>query len=279
MRAQFVVYLMLASALLAGCLGGDDMDPDGSGNTQAFTADTGAVRGTVFDVNLNPLQNARLTLVEVGEDAATSIVNASQGGAYTFPMVEPGDYRIQASHLCCHEEIRTVEVLAGQENSDVDFMLDIMTTTELQLPYRTGPLDWVGFIDCQFGNINVCQSNERRKGTTVDPGLETLTVGLEWEANGLLGASEFELQVINRVGNDEVIASMSGTPPFEMVLDDSVIEDQDLHFSQYQDSEWSVLFTVDSVDVELVYQQEFTIWWALHYWEPAPSGYSALPDR
>lgn len=271
---------LLACALLgvvfAGCLGGDD-GPDP--RAPSVTEETGAVSGRVMDANLNPIVGGFVALLE-GDSETVATQRTDEDGYYVLNQVPPGSYRLHVSSICCRDQVMTVDVVAGEVLDGVDVMLDLRTALEQQNPWNTGALDFSGFINCMVNQVNVCQDNLRRHGVRVDPGLKTATVGLQWATTGgPVGAEEFTLSVYNRVGGSHLLGQKTGTSPFEFTLDDSVIQDESMKFRNFEDSEWNLMFEVMPVEGDVVYQQAFTIWWTFHYWEPAPPGYSTLPDQ
>ncbi len=271
MVSLFVSLFVLV--VFTGCLGNDEVEEDGNG--AAFTEDTGSLSGTVFDENLNPLNGALVTLVQLQvEEAEAHIMDktADQAGKYAINQIPPGSYRAQVSSACCHEAVENLDIVAGEPTTK-DFMLNLRTQEERRDPWVDGAHEWNGNFECVAGTVNVCQNNERRQGQVVEPGARTVTVGLDWEPNALLGAQELRLRVLNG-GNDEVIMEETGGPGFQIVLDQAMLAEE-----KVDDDTWTVVFDVQAAGTDVLYGQRFTIWWTLHYWDPAPDGYSTIPDQ
>lgn len=273
MREQGVtgplLAVLLVGVVLTGCLGDDDV----GGGDAAFTEDTGSLTGSVFDENLNPLDDATVMLVatDAAEGDARVFNGSTDGqGSYSVKQVPPGPYRAQVSSFCCHEAVEQVEIVAA-EAIPMDFMLALKSQAERQDPWVDGAHDWTGLFECVVGTINVCQENDRRHGEVVEPGAKTITVALDWEPNAVLGAQELNLRVVNG-GNDRVMVEGTGGPGMQLVATGELLED-------LESETWTIVFDVQAAGTDVLWSQQFTIWWSVHYWDAAPSGYSTLPDQ
>jgi hypothetical protein len=279
MRLPLVVGVLLITAM-AGCLGGgSEVEPeDEDGADPRFTEDTGSLTGQVMNRDLLPLGGATITLSQANEERFSA---TSRGdGRYAVNFVEPGTYRVQVVAPWHYSQVANVEIKAGDETPK-NFILDEVTEDDLRFPYQDGPHDWSGFIGCSAGGVPICQfdpNDDRRKSVDVERGVKTITVGVNWSPNGLAGATDLVLEIRHE---PKILATVTGkAPAFEITLDDSLIEDETLRFENFEDGGWLVEFRVYTPVGEPVvaFQQPFTVWWTFHYWQPAPPGYSTLPE-
>ncbi len=230
--------------------------------TAATTPDgleeTGDVQGRVFSHQLEPIEGALLELRQ--DESPAYSEQTDHQGFYSFEDVEPSTYRldVSADGFLTHSTMVMVE---ADELIQFDFML-------APEPYVDGPHEWRGFISCWVSTALDCgavdENHDTLSGASLDEGLETASFLLAWEGDYYLHADELRLQVRHDDGN--VLAEATGTSPIQIRIDDGFEDATDLSFH------------VLPTDTSIVYQQTFTLWWALHYWAPAPAGYSPLPD-
>ncbi len=314
----FLALLLLVTALLAGCVSGDD-PPENESPDDEPSAGLGTVTGSIFTVNLDPVENARVQLVQDGEGVAET--STDQSGAYTIRNVEPGDYRLQVSAVCCPETIRPVSV-AEDDVVTVDLQLELYSSDDLQEP-RVERFEWTGFLACTvrwlnpegphhdvnvFGipggvsGVNTCGVVEivAENATGDDflhvweigPGAKTVVGGMDWDAPG--AALGDQLSIYMEVGGRPNLApryvSEEDFSPVEFRADAGAIieeydeeddEGHDIHQYDFEnlDDSLEVMYRIFAGgDVNLVYQQKFTVYWDVYYWEEAPEDATAVPD-
>lgn len=266
---------------MAGCLG-DDGDPDPDGLEQSRpTEDTGSITGQVFDVDLNPLHNARVSLVDMN---GTIVKNATSAvdGSYVMNDVLPGTYRISASAFCCEEKIDTIEVVANEEATK-SFRLTQFSNDDLKIPYEVTD-EHTAFIACQFtlpnnqsSGCGVVSGNVPRHAFGAGKGLRTLVGALKWEGGaGAAAAQDLDFTIRNAEG--DVYAYTSGSSPLEVRIDNSDISGSATPFEEFDEDGMTLEFSARPTSGSIVYQQPLEYYWYLHYWQEGPEGVSALPD-
>lgn len=143
--------------------------------------------------------------------------------------------------------------------------------------------EWTGFLACGFGTPvllwNICEEvdpgHRAEHEFTVDEGLKTLVVALEWDPAVVVGSDSLRI-VFDEPGDPGVPTGTSyweetGGSPIEFRIDagpgfEEPTEPLDLQFRVTPPFEFAV-----------VYQQPFTVHYHFFYEDYAPEGYSALP--
>jgi hypothetical protein len=303
------ILFLLIGTLLAGCLGGDEPLP-GDDLAEEPEAGTGTVTGSIFTVDLNAINGAQVRLVQDVEVAAETTTDPQ--GRYTLRNVEPGEYRLQVSAACCRENVRAVTVVED-EVTNADLQLEPWTEDDLERP-RVERYEWTGFLACTLawmpppppapgiGGINACGVVEIAADLAgfsatdddfmyqfeVSRGLKTVVGGIEWRAPGAALGDELWLIFENADQPPNAApryANGVGASPIEFRADAGDVieryEDTDIHDFDFENIEDK--FTLQyrmfaSGDANVVYQQQFTVYYDLYYWEHAPEDASALPD-
>ncbi len=286
-QSVFLLGLLLTTGLLAGCLGGDD-EPARGGDDADDEANTGTVKGRVLTLDLNEVENARVALVEDNE--LLEEVRSDAEGHYEIKNVEAGTYLLQVSAVCCKQHVRSVQVEAGQ-TVPADVQLERFTADDLKEPV-VKEFEWTGFMACGFVTLilagdaceDVDEESNRTNGFEIEPGLESLTATLVWGSPGLAGD---RLQYgLARDPCDGATCSTpgdyygynSGESPVELRIDagegngDQSWED----IEETTNVQLRVFPEFDNVNV--FYQQEFTVYYHLHYHQKAPEDYDPSPD-
>lgn len=298
----YAIPLLLIAALLTGCVSGDDPPETEGPDEQGSEAGLGTITGKVLTVNLDAVANGRVQLVENGEGVAETTTDDE--GRYTITNIEPGDYRIQASGTCCKEEVRAVSVVAD-EDVNLDLQLEVYSSDDLQEP-REERYEWTGFLACNVRaalGANVCgivelvadnaTDDDFLREWTIGPGLETVVGGMTWDSPGASLGDELVLlmEVAGRSNSAPQYTRQDGPSPVEFRVDSGHVEDNydeeddeghNLHQYDFKnvEEELELQYRVFAGgDVNVVYQQQFTIHWKLYYWEAAPEDASALPDQ
>lgn len=283
MRASFLVALLFLLTALAGCLGGDeDVEGGDDGTDPVVSETTGALKGRVGrNFGIDPIQGATVNLILDGTLIGSATSNAE--GDYAINNIEPGGYRMQVTALCCHAAQERVEVKANEVTTK-DFDLVPFEEPTVGKPYHDYDT-FTGFYSCMVvaGGTGTApcsffdDKHDVAEVLSVEVGLETLTVAMEWEDPALTASgSEMELEI----ANNKTAWIATGTSPIQIQIHNSDLlqEDPDNAFSTYEDPWLLEMTAVLKDDPGFVYQLPVKIHWSLHYWEPAPAGYSALPD-
>ncbi len=288
-----LITLLFSLTVVAGCLGGDDdVDSDDPDARPAFDEDTGSVTGRVqnFDTQ-NPVNNSDVSLVSLEDGVETASNRTNDNGEYLLRNIPPGNYRLHAGAPCCHGQHEIITVEANKEFPK-DFSLlpfeDLLPTE----PYSTQD-DFVGFINCgvmaseDFSMIPCTHpliadddtQQTVREHVDINPGLQTVTLALDWETPGLFGSNEMQINIEDATGNIP-LGSEVGTSPIEWRMDLDDFEDASQGWDeQHEDDSWKLSFVVRPAQVpSIVYQQQFTVYYHLHYLDSAPDTFSALPD-
>lgn len=310
-RNILIISLILAS-LLAGCISGDDPEPADDDGTNASSAEGfGTVRGTVVTVNLEPVEDARVQIVKETDMIAEGTTGSD--GSYRITDVEPGDYRLQITAPCCREHAQGISVVAD-ETSDVSVQLEVFSSDDLQIAHSE-KFDWTGFLACtvRFINpdgphhdhnvlgvpggvsgVNVCSLAGDPSGDDdflhpfeVREGVKSIVGGMVWDSPGAsMGENLALLMEVNGNWNQPPrYVDADDSSPIEFRVDAGFVEEEYDDEEIYQYDFDNIEGTQDLAyrifaggDVEVVYQQQFTVYWDVYYWEEAPEGATALPD-
>lgn len=288
-----VLVLLLTSALLAGCLGGDD-DPaaeSGDNGNGGPVEGTGSLTGRVFTIDLDIVTGARASLVDDGELIAEA--RSDEEGRFQIDNVEPGTYRLQVTATCCREAARGVEIVEG-ETTNVDLQLERFSAADLATPY-VEEFEWTGFLACGYVVLiragDACQDlddqAERTHPFELEPGIKTVTASLIWDSPGITGE---ELQYgMARLPCTQGTAGACSTPgdyygytvgtsPLELRIDEGDSTPSFEGLEETTDVQLRV-FPPFSSDLDVYYNVEFTVYYQLHYNQPAPENFIATPDN
>lgn len=294
-----VLGLVLALGLpLAGCLDAqEEPDPEAEGQDGAQNGNggsdpevpRGSIRGLVTDAAFNPLEGAGAELLVQGELIEEQETEAN--GSYVFKGLEPGEYRVKFSASCCKDKMRGAIVEAGRVAS-INVNLE---PKRPNTPY-VEELEWEGFIGCSltvpgqgvlFNPEGACaetdENNDPIQEFVLQPGLATVVVAMEWEQVTTNALDDMQIVMTrgpyahSNIGNR--FFTLDGASPLQAVVGPEGAEGgENLYFDQI-DEPWDVRFTVTASESgNFVYQQPFTVYYDLYYWDPAPDGVSALPE-
>lgn len=154
-RMLVLVVALFAGATFAGCLGGDDVQIDSTGECSdaaicgegATTGEgNGAVKGRVADVQTQTIPGVNVTLGQgVGINEIKTRTN--EFGAYQFANLAPGTYQITFSKAWFRSAAQEVTVEAGAE-AVVDALLTAMPKPPE--PYSEN-WEFTGIIGCTAG--------------------------------------------------------------------------------------------------------------------------------
>jgi hypothetical protein len=279
--------LILLGAFLAGCLGDDGAMLADNGNDDATDPETGRVEGRVLTEDLDPVNGARVSLVDGSELIEVVVTDAS--GNYLIDGVPPGDYRLQTSAACCREDATRVLVEAG-ETTSIDLMLARFTAADLRVPHVIEK-DWSGFISCGVAVDGVvgaalCSiledpSEDFLREFEVPEGIKTLSVGMTWDSVGGVSGQEFALLIENDdcdvVDCSYSYAEPEGPPELVVNIHNDDITEEEWKWDTI-DGTRGLQFRVFTGGTGIVYQQPFTIYFHMHMYEEAPADYSPIPD-
>ena len=273
---RWLVGVLLAASVLAGCAGGEG-DPEagkgpGSDPFAGLTEDVdvasgkGAIVGVVVDAAIRPLSNATVELTSMGLNSSTD-----GEGRFVINDLEPGTYFLQATARRHASTQVSVEVLAG-EATPVRILLVALETAE---PYHT-VLHFAGHADpwLGFGSFAVEVIAPGTLGCTCawnitpDPGVVGFTfeaIGtndIDYSASPVYGNLYWEF-VGDALGENQDIRSSHGSfPLYETFERDSFANETTTWLARITPG----LFVHANMDFDLY----LTVW----YHEPQPEGWS-----
>jgi hypothetical protein len=141
-----VAALVLASALLAGCSGGEKKadgpdDADFQDLDLQASETTGVLRGVVVDAAIRPIANAEVALS--GPATAQTVTNGE--GLFGFSALAPGTYFVRVAKPGYNETQASAEVVAGV--ADPPIVKVLLAADPGRLPYVSTYI-FEGFIEC-----------------------------------------------------------------------------------------------------------------------------------
>lgn len=309
-----VILLSFASAAFAGCLGGDDVSPDDDGLSEPAVAvvsdTTGSIKGTVGSTLFEPLVGSQVGLVETAQET-----RVNTGGEFVFNEVEPGRYTVIVNVLGYEGGQRAVEVKAG-EVTEVKFLLAPLPSddpyVETQGPYA-GKITYAysyqleGPVGCQIivtpvRTIKNC-SGSRGGGSingeiavNVTDDVKTIVTEMVWRPAGPLGEYLSLDLMCPDVPRDPSTGAVQDTehdcywaqdrtrsPITYRVDEEHWLENEYTYTGDWAArvfSTYGMLGTYDAtkIDAGVAYEQAFTIYVSVAHKEPAPEGFSGIPD-
>lgn len=286
-RPPVLIAVLLFLSLLAGCIGGDDaLDIEDQDNDD-LSGDTGSLKGKVLTVDLRELPGARVALIADGELVKEGTTD--ENGNYVLRGIEPGQYRLQVSAVCCREHVRAVNIEAGKE-AVADIQLEPFTDADLQTPFME-PYEWNGFLSCALGSpalvIALCSAAEDPNDDfihffDIQYGVRTIVLGMEWDAAGGVLGNELQIILENEgcgLGScSHEYGRAEGTSPLFVLANGP--DSGDWAFSEIDpgDTRPLQIRVFPAFSANLYYQQPFTVHYHVFYHAQAPEGYDPLPD-
>lgn len=279
-----IAIFLLLSVVLAGCLGEelDESDDNGGGPS---SDQVGVLEGQVIDVDLNRVEGATISLVQDADLVGETRTGAD--GRYRIDDIEPGEYRVQFTAPCCREFVQSVTITAG-DVVEVSARMDPYTQAELGEPFIDDNGQWTGFLACGFGageTVNPCAvdpSSDNVHGWSVQEGVGGVAIAADWDpAGGVLGTG-LEINIENegcyRVECSHRYEVLDGPPPLRTVINNADIDDDEWHWDKVEGSRALQFRVFPSSEPNVVYQQEFTLYWHIFYFQEAPADYDPIPD-
>lgn len=161
--------LLLLSSLTAGCLGGEPTEAD---EQETPVVDPGPTMGTligmVTDVDLLPLENVTVAIVETADKTATDAA-----GAFRFGSLEPGTYSVVFNLLGYREEAKQATAEVGKTTEMTVAMTRLVVAPEPWLDiYPMTAFIQVGqaFVDNRIPlEYHPCDSCDHFVPIVVDP--------------------------------------------------------------------------------------------------------------
>ncbi len=323
--------------LLAGCLGGDDIDDDdggdGSGSAQV-SDDQGAIWGAVSSDIFEPLSGARIELLTMNRTLTDHAAQTDDKGEFTISHVEPGQFILFVTRVGYESNQRSVEVVA-KEVTNVRFQLnplarvgpwvedfdragDVQYAYSYQVEVPTqgciiGPtVPFWGELKTCGGSRGPSTAGETRVGPVEVPegwsnsgtgsnfresdleDVKTIIVEMEWTPAGPFGETflmDFMCSDMPRGAGGAILVNehdcyfeARGESPLQHRVDEEHWLERDYNHTGTWAARVFATFGMlgthglTGVDIGLAYEQTFDIYWTVFHGEPAPEGYSRLPD-
>src|ERR1700728_2553199 len=97
--------------------------------SQAQTANTGAITGTVLDQSGAALPNADIAVISESNESLRK-VTTDASGVYRVSLLPPGAYRIKATHAGFNASVRSGVSVIVTEIATLNLQLSVGTNTE-----------------------------------------------------------------------------------------------------------------------------------------------------
>lgn len=213
-----LLITLLAAPALAGCLGGDDVEPDDAGECtdcevgSKIKEGMGGVKGQIADDALSPLVGANVT-IRLGPGESKTAVTDSQG-KYQISNVPPGTYSVYAQNPPTHRaKAEEVEVVAN-ELTPLDLILAALPPPPK--PYST-EVEFVGLIGCSVAfdpirGSDRCQDIDENTQTKfvwpVDAYINALFVLIESKGAGAVGEQELAMTFERPANLEDIVGPL-----------------------------------------------------------------------
>ena len=238
MEARWTLGLLLVTALMAGCIGGDATDEPVLKNRAEVTGSSGGIQGVVTDPAVQPIEGATLTLVETSASTRTA-----SDGSFAFSNVLPGVYTIRADA----PEFISAQVEAVVRAGEVSVTDVILANLPSTLPYSQ-QIEFTGFVECSVATpvilFSVCSFVNSNLGSNVtndhftfpfvlDPAPWQIVAELSWQAGQPL-ASEITMLLENPDhfnDNGRLFGRETGLSPLILRVDRAKIHEMDANFT------------------------------------------------
>jgi hypothetical protein len=294
----------------------DTKAPDSSGDA-TVTATTGAIRGAASSLSYEPLAGARVTLLDADRQTNGRETIVARDGTFAFGEVEPGSYFVHISALGYNSAQRPVVVTAG-EVTQVTFQLDELRVEgpwvderewvgiiRLGVRWQIEPAG----IGCQVfevpvvGAVKTC-GGYRLLGQSGDNGevavgsadtAKTIMAALVWTPAGPLGENlMFDFMCVDtpRSSSGAVLDTEhpcyfepeKTTSPIVHRIDEAHWLEHGYNFT----ANWAArifatygmlgTYPLTGIDAGVAYEQSFKIYSAVFHEQPAPEGFSPVPE-
>lgn len=288
-----------AAVALAGCAsgGGDDGGLSGLDQCADGACEEGAtIAGHVLDDVSLPLAGANVGIVETGNQTT-----ADESGVFVFTGLAPGTYTLSAVALGYESDAQRV-TLEEDERREITFNLDPLPTAE---PYADVIGPEAGHFHCMVGTpVRITSCNvqdvmgEDKQSVTFELSSpeqwQTIVGEMRW-TQGTAATSTGLANYISYEGRDTSHwwCEADGESPIVFQYEregDSICTSQgDTDPEPHDTDEVETLIiaadsgfgglSAENPPLRLVLDQRYELMVSVFYVEPAPEGYSALPDQ
>jgi hypothetical protein len=290
MRGLIVVLGLLPSLLLAGCTGSaDPLAAPGGPGAPALDGPTGVLEGMVVTDNFVGIADAKVDLVGTGHESKTG-----WNGAFSFPSMPPGKYRIRVDGVGWVPAEVSSDVKAGATTKLTIFVEPLL----LPSPYSTvfshsGTLNCIAVRVMTTTTEDMTCTADRTPNIGLQPDWAATVTEVQWGSNGLSSTPNGRVSLLSKAtpeGAAQAYARKVGTSPNKIVLRPATLHTQyggDVATPEAGKAAPLVIESskspvqLGSVDVHmgLTVQQQFHVWHTSFFLQ-APSDledYSALP--
>lgn len=304
--------------LLAGCVAAAPAAPAGvsSGPAAAsgpatFDETTGAIEGTVFDAESQPIEGAIVGVIQLGTQVSTDIA-----GHFSFSNLLPGAYQVAGQKLGYSAAAKQVQVVAG-EIAPISLVLEKL---EIKQAYHT-TFNVKGYFECSwtfvittgpcfypvtgtntsYVPVDPWTNNKRQFDYSVGPGVMTMLNEMTWSQTTAATGDQMSvfMSYQGRSGNHWYCRAEHANPVTLRWDRDPESRDNDDAGScsigtgaQLPDAEPQTIpiegQTLTSrgntgpgtytPTIGFALQQSFDLYVSAFYWEPAPDGFTGLAD-
>lgn len=184
-----LMVAVLAGAAMAGCFGGDDIEPEGesggfSEDAVVFGDGTARLIGHVVDAELLPVADA---LVQIDEFEP---LTTDEDGRFEAAGLEPGAHRVQVTALGYQPIARQVS-LGADEAVEEQFQLDRVPVQEPHIEVLsfsgTSMCDYMAYVFTGRLDLPVCAEQDNQFPVQMGEGWQFLVVEQTWDSTTALG--------------------------------------------------------------------------------------------
>ena len=313
-----VVLLFVVSALAGCLGGDDDVESSEpqiaeKADEVVTTSTTGSIKGTVASDLFEALGGATVAVVETGDETTVA-----KNGEFVFNDLEPGRFTLIASALGYGQGTRAVDVKAGEVSAVAFQLLPLPSDDPyIEQRDHAGIISYgaawtaeLPVIGCLFlepndgvvnynpdacGQLSSAPAGATQPEFAVTEDVKTILIEMVWDPAGPLG--EFlKMDLVcplvprgflGQVSDEEHVCyfpTTSRDSPIVHRIDESHWIENDYNYTGTWVARvfptYGTLGTYDlvGVDVGVTYQQQFTVYISIFHKEPAPEGYTAIPD-
>lgn len=298
--ALLTAALFLLTAL-SGCITSDDApqldeaEEDTAPEAKA-TASLGSLEGQVVSKDLLQLEGAQVTLIKAEQTIKEATTD--EDGNYVMNKLEPGDYFVRIGAETYKTATKPVTITAN-EVAEVNIVLPALSDAEQGVP-TVETRTMKGFYSCGFATVVVAWATCSTLGDPNNkflfehelyPGAQEVVVGMTWDPVGGVSGTEFSINMEKEgcgvtCGDNQTYYELAGPPDLVFSVDDEYLDsltdpafDEALKLRSIEDN-MTFQFRVFPAYTEanVVYQQPFSIYIEVYYFQDAPEGRNPIPD-
>lgn len=275
-RGGITAFGALAILVVAGCMS----DAPESTEMMTTTQSTGRVVGTVTDEEALPVAKVAVELQGIAN--ATKVFTDAQGN-FTFPSVEPGQYRLRAQKVGYQITTHSIQVVAG-ETLEVSLTLELVpvSITRHERFEVDGYMDVAvsaGGFSFPFNVTGTDQVTAARHPLDLDA--VSAVAGMRWEPT-ITGTSEWMSISISYM--ETTMARDYGPSPILTRTDELGAKIQSAEFDLLTywrlwtcGTDYQTCLDAPQTVAQIAFQQRSNVYVTVFYVEPAPTAYDPFP--